>query len=177
MHHTSCRGNFPRPVILPGVPLHRLQELLAHRVHRTPLLPFPGIKKAPTISDWCSWQNKLLKSNTDYTEFVCLANRIYSIYFILLYLSISQLMNSLLPVHRYLNYALHSLSTLLECQYFCAMLYYIECRNPHGLFLRISAAPDTVLCIEDRPPLLPLIFWNHDRIFGHIFFGRHRRPS
>ena len=39
------------PVILPGVPLHRLQERFAHRVHRTPLLPFSGIKKAPIISD------------------------------------------------------------------------------------------------------------------------------
>ena len=48
---SSCSCYLPRPVILPGVPLHRLQERLAHRVHRTSLLPFPGIKKAPIISD------------------------------------------------------------------------------------------------------------------------------
>ena len=49
--HAACCSDPPRPVIFPGVPLHCLQERLAHRVHRTPLLPFPGIKKAPIISD------------------------------------------------------------------------------------------------------------------------------
>ena len=29
-----CRSDPPRPVIMPGIPLHRLQECLAHRIHR-----------------------------------------------------------------------------------------------------------------------------------------------
>ena len=50
LHTGHCR-NLSCPVNVTGVPLHRLQERLTYRVHRTPLLPFSGIKKAPIISD------------------------------------------------------------------------------------------------------------------------------
>ena len=48
IHSPRRRSDPPRPVIMPGIPLHRLQERLAHRVHRK----HPhSIEKAPAVFD------------------------------------------------------------------------------------------------------------------------------